>query len=214
MDSSSLAKRPCPDCGRVNIGPQETCLYCGAAMPAAADEGSLEMRPDSEHAGLELRCPRCAEAWMEEGDVVGITVHRCPACMGIFVDGNTFHWLVRRQVAVAPQIDGDVRTRVQRGVADVSIQYARCPVCDGAMARRNYLNCSGVILDMCAEHGVWLDDAELHQLLIFLQTGGEALARALEEEDRQREALREYQRQLDHFGPIREGAPPDVTGMM
>ena len=39
------------------------------------------------------------------------------------------------------------------------------------MARRNYRKKSGVIIDTCSEHGVWLDADELEQIAGFILSG-------------------------------------------
>ena len=40
------------------------------------------------------------------------------------------------------------------------------------MLRRNYRKSSGVIVDVCNEHGTWLDADELEQIAGFLLSGG------------------------------------------
>jgi Zn-finger nucleic acid-binding protein len=39
------------------------------------------------------------------------------------------------------------------------------------MARRNFKDRSGVIVDVCTAHGVWLDRGELDALLRFASSG-------------------------------------------
>ena len=41
------------------------------------------------------------------------------------------------------------------------------------MLRRNFRRSSGVILDVCVEHGTWLDADELEQITGFILSGGE-----------------------------------------
>ncbi len=40
------------------------------------------------------------------------------------------------------------------------------------MQRRNFRKTSGVIIDRCHEHGVWLDADELEQIAGFILSGG------------------------------------------
>ena len=40
------------------------------------------------------------------------------------------------------------------------------------MLRRNFRKSSGVILDVCSEHGTWLDADELEQITGFILSGG------------------------------------------
>jgi Zn-finger nucleic acid-binding protein len=44
-------------------------------------------------------------------------------------------------------------------------------VCGELMVRRNFGETSGVVVDVCSPHGVWLDRGELGQLLEFCATG-------------------------------------------
>ena len=51
------------------------------------------------------------------------------------------------------------------------------------MQRKNYLNRSGVIMDLCKEHGLWLDAGELKQIQEWTALGGKtnALKESLDE---------------------------------
>lgn len=48
------------------------------------------------------------------------------------------------------------------------------------MNRFNFAGCSGVILDACKPHGVWLDADELRRIVAFIRGGGLDMARAKE----------------------------------
>lgn len=66
------------------------------------------------------------------------------------------------------------------------------------MNRSNFARSSGVIIDMCKQHGVWFDADELPKILDFINSGG--LARSREKEkiqiDDERSRLRDEQRKL------------------
>ena len=53
------------------------------------------------------------------------------------------------------------------------------------MNRRNFAGVSGVIIDVCREDGVWLDNQELNRIVQFLETGGMDKARAVEARERE-----------------------------
>ena len=40
------------------------------------------------------------------------------------------------------------------------------------MNRRNYAGNSGVIIDLCREHGIWFDAEELARILLWVRAGG------------------------------------------
>jgi hypothetical protein len=56
------------------------------------------------------------------------------------------------------------------------------------MLRRNFRRSSGVILDVCREHGTWLDADEIEEIAGFILSGGQTSA-VLDEEHRRAEAL-------------------------
>jgi len=40
------------------------------------------------------------------------------------------------------------------------------------MPRKNFRRISGVLIDVCRDHGVWLDAGELEQIRCFIANGG------------------------------------------
>jgi Zn-finger nucleic acid-binding protein len=75
------------------------------------------------------------------------------------------------------------------------------------MNRKNFAQSSGVILDLCAKHGVWLDRGELERVLGFVADGGLARARAHEQQ-----RLVEEQRRLLALqnAPLGQHGAPDL----
>jgi len=71
------------------------------------------------------------------------------------------------------------------------VQYVPCPRCQRLMNRKNFAQGSGIVLDVCAKHGIWLDRGELVRLLGFVEKGGLTHARA-----REMERLAEEHRRL------------------
>ena len=64
-------------------------------------------------------------------------------------------------------------------------RYRPCPVCQTLMNRKLHCKRSGVILDSCCDHGIWLEAGELRQLLEWSRAGGKKLnqdRRALEQQ--------------------------------
>lgn len=59
------------------------------------------------------------------------------------------------------------------------------------MNRVNFANCSGVIVDVCGQHGTWFDKDELRRIVEFIRRGG-----LDESRQREREELEEQRRKL------------------
>lgn len=62
-----------------------------------------------------------------------------------------------------------VRTRELRYREDAQpVAYLACPRCSETMARRNFGRTSGIMVDTCKRHGIWLDRGELRQVVDYL----------------------------------------------
>ncbi len=81
------------------------------------------------------------------------------------------------------------RSSSRTPVAQLGPFYRRCPHCARTMNRVNYGRSSGIVVDVCKEHGVWFDEEELEAALAWIRSGG--LRRA---EERRRLRLEEAER--------------------
>jgi Zn-finger nucleic acid-binding protein len=197
----------CPDClGLIFFG-SKFCGHCGAETVAA------ESAPDNDTG----KCPRCSAA-LKKLDIDKISLRECERCDGIWSDAETFEkiCLDRDERSAALTFFGD---RPTSSPTKVPIRYVACPVCKQLMNRSNFARSSGVIIDLCKEHGVWFDAGELPKIVEFIESGG--LARAREKErislDEERAKIRDQRRQLELY-EMRSGSYPgrssgfDVAG--
>jgi Zn-finger nucleic acid-binding protein len=134
----------CQTCRR-SIPPKATrCLYCGGAP-------SSETKPS-------VRCPDC-RGEMHTGDRGGVPASACGACSGLW-----FHRGDLERAVVAARKDGPVdRWSHLPSPVDVHAPQRSCPVCRQVMLRKNFQG-SGVIVDVCGAHGVFLDRGELERI--------------------------------------------------
>ncbi len=106
-----------------------------------------------------------------------LTIDRCRQCFGLFFDLNELARILAEAVT-QPQpinriaLDNIAKARFRTGQTG---KYVRCPVCRAFMGRSNYGYKSGVVIDRCAAHGIWLDAGELRHLLEWKSAGGEML---------------------------------------
>lgn len=169
------------------------CARCGA-------EAIREVLADE----APLACPRCRETM--QALRLGTTIaHECAACGGLWLDPESLQRLSnasedRSMVAVV--LAGRVP---MLATPPDTVRYIPCPRCQRLMNRKNFAQGSGVVLDVCSKHGIWLDRGELERLLGFVEKGGLANARA-----RERERLVEEQRYMT----ARHGAQPGATSAM
>lgn len=176
----------CPECMARNLEDARFCLACGVGFAPQV----------AKHDVPELRCP-CCEKWMAASEVGGLLVQECPKCKGLWAGGNVFDALVDRAAtaareralageAAAPRMDGG-------NPASTKVEYRRCPECDAYMGRQNFRKRSGVIIDLCHEHGTWLDANELERIAGFVLSGRADRAAAAEAglaAERERQAAR------------------------
>jgi Zn-finger nucleic acid-binding protein len=188
----------CPGCYAANEENARFCAACG-----------LEFRPEPLPGSMpELKCVDCAEP-LAVRSVGGVFVQECPKCRGVWAAAAVFEDLVDRAILArreAKERFARPQPRATSGnpVAG-GVKYRRCPVCNELMARRNFQRRSGVIVDRCVEHGLWLDENELEQIAGFILSGGMEKAQAAEAGTRLGEpgiAAREFTRlAMEHRQP-------------
>lgn len=104
----------------------------------------------------------------------------CPTCFGMFFPGNALESVLNRLRANCDPTDldsalKDFKGRFRRELP-ASVRYKQCPVCDAPMLRRNYGTVSGVITDVCVDHGTWVDEKAFADLANFIVRGGDLVA--------------------------------------
>ncbi len=167
---AGLATMACPTCFGMMILGSKFCPHCAAAAVA--------WEPDSS----ERKCPSCAGA-MLHGTIGQTSVHECGRCYGLWLDRTSFDTVCRDQDRQASVLAGRVEGEGGAVESSAAIRYRRCLVCSELMHRTNYARCSGVIIDTCAQHGVWFDRNELQRIVEFIQKGGLDRAREREKQD-------------------------------
>ncbi|NRA66892.1 MAG: zf-TFIIB domain-containing protein [Pseudobacteriovorax sp.] len=60
------------------------------------------------------------------------------------------------------------KTPETRPIVDDSITYRPCPDCGKLMNRRQIVKGTGIVVDVCTEHGIWFDPGELDAALDYL----------------------------------------------
>jgi len=118
----------------------------------------------------------------------GVEIHRCIQCAGLWLDPGE----LQAMVDDPGPAQADVAT-LREGMKDVHVptsrvQYRKCPRCTQVMNRRNFGSHSGVIVDECRQHGIYLDPGEFEAIEAFIKLGGLALEKQRELRNAKREA--------------------------
>jgi Zn-finger nucleic acid-binding protein/RNA polymerase subunit RPABC4/transcription elongation factor Spt4 len=173
----------CPNCmGMMFVG-TKFCPHCGTRA-VAVEQGAGSARP----------CPRCHVA-LADVQVAKTPLEECTRCGGLWIDVSSFEFICSnaeaRQAATGLAI-------VAPAPIDPKVIYLKCPQCQGLMNRMNYASRSGIIINVCRAHGVWLDRDEMRQIVQFISSGGLDHARQKEMEELQ-EARRAETAPIDDF---------------
>jgi DNA-directed RNA polymerase subunit RPC12/RpoP len=180
----------CPGCMARVSGAARFCSHCGS--PILADQAAAGLTP--------LPCPACGGGRLLTSRRLAsepVAVSECEVCGGIWTDKSVFEILVARvrhaQLSVAAlalkeplggQLGESRRLSSETAAGNSAHRlYRPCATCAKLMNRLNFGRMSGVIVDVCAPHGLWFDLDELPRLLRWIGDGGEQRARRLEVEE-------------------------------
>ena len=162
------------------------CDHCGQQAT------SIEVLDDAKSGD----CPRCKRK-LESLMIESIRLRECTRCGGLWTDVATFESIGANKENHSAMLNF-VSSRTAEIPAQPVINYVPCPDCKQLMNRSNFARSSGVIIDLCKQHGVWFDRDELPKIIDFIDNGG--LARSREKEkialDEARSNLRDEQRKL------------------
>jgi Zn-finger nucleic acid-binding protein len=184
----------CPKCFGLMFLGSKFCGHCGS--PAVRSEVISEDKTGN--------CPRC-KLHLNLVAIRGTTLRECERCGGLWADVETFENICadnEKQASVLSFLG-------QRGPLPelpAKINYVPCPDCGQLMNRNNFAHSSGVIIDLCKQHGAWFDADELPKIVEFIRKGGmeherqRELAELKDERSRLRDELRTQQQQDERFG--------------
>jgi Zn-finger nucleic acid-binding protein len=195
----------CPMCGASTSTDEPQCRYCEAKLATVACPSCFGMMfLSSKH------CPRCGAAYNRDEEVVS-TGRRCPRCkielqvvtigdsevlecskcLGLWLNTTTFEKICADKEQQAAVLGAAALVGIDRSVHPTKVNYIPCPECSQLMNRANFARCSGVIIDLCKQHGAWFDRDELTRIVEFIRAGGLEMSR-----NKEKMALAEERRQL------------------
>jgi len=167
----------CPHCLALVSDHARFCHHCGTAL-------APEPAPGAE---TEMVCPACQHGQRLSSRQVAagqVAVLECGRCAGFWIGHEAFRGLVEKARKESLP-DGTTPETPQQLAAKFGLPagtaapesgqgsfYRPCPECRALMVRKNYGHTSGVIIDLCREHGLWFDADELARILAWVRAGG------------------------------------------
>lgn len=181
---SLLTAKLCPTCGRGVREDAKFCDGCGQSLQSY----NLPSLQQTTH-----QCPRCQEPLFSQ-TVGGYPVEVCDACMGLWIEhGVIDHIYNDAPKGLTPHRPLPLpQTSSEQAAGPKPKAYIPCPDCGKMMNPQNYGVRSGVIIDVCRDHGVWFDTDELNKILQFHANGGRPIDRIADAKEAAKEALRSY----------------------
>jgi len=186
----------CPNCGAAISSDSAKCQFCAAALATVACPQCFGMmfvgskfcphcgavaQPVHSADGTPLPCPKCKSA-MNSVQIGNRSLFECPSCEGMWVDSTTLQQICDEREAASIALALPTRP-IAPTTLDTNFHYISCPVCGQLMNRINFAHISGVILDVCRDHGTWFNRDELRRVIEFIRAGGLAKLRQRQQSD-------------------------------
>jgi len=166
----------CQQCSAPLPANTDKCIYCGTR-----NDVDLHARRDYDvvRRQSELLCPHCDKP-LQTIDLHldgSFLIERCETCFGLFFDPGQIETLLDNSVSDVFEINFEHLDNINkdRFQGNKPVKYVKCPVCHVLMNRNAYGYRSGVIIDRCRNHGVWLDSGEITHLMEWKKAGGQLL---------------------------------------
>ncbi|SHE19864.1 zf-TFIIB domain-containing protein [methanotrophic endosymbiont of Bathymodiolus puteoserpentis (Logatchev)] len=166
----------CKSCSAPLLANTNRCQYC-----AVRNDVDLHAKHDFSiyKQASDRICPHCEQTLqtiqLQLDDI--LFIERCADCFGLFFDLGELETLLNHAVNGVQSINlvHLDNINIDRYQKNRPVKYIKCPVCQEFMRRTNFAQKSGVIVDSCRAHGLWLDSGEVTHLMEWKKMGGQLL---------------------------------------
>lgn len=147
------------------------CNYCNKLNPMNQELLDKQTKKTTTSSYL---CPVC-NIELEAIKTTELFLNGCTQCDGILIEEEEFEKLIEYKANKKNPLNSHYLHFIQNHPRDnrKKSQYHNCPICKKAMSIINYKKNSGIIMDICHEHGIWLDGGELKQIIDWYEASGD-----------------------------------------
>lgn len=171
----------CGHCGGRLEGNLTVCPFCSTRQDI--DLAQIHFR-DLGNDGS-MPCPGCESTLgvIEFDTDPAIRIERCESCLGLFFNPGELVALLQQKTNPLVWLDRQRLSEIAENFGyNHKVVYLKCPMCRERMSHLNFGGQSGVILDRCGTHGVWVQGGELRRLFEWWRAGGKHLHQVNEQE--------------------------------
>lgn len=166
----------CKSCGAPLAANTNRCKFCGIYNDMdlhGKHKFSIQVHES------ERICPHCdiPLQTINLKQKESFEIERCASCFGLFFDPGEIESLLESSVSGVFDINFQLLGHInrERYQKPEKVKYFKCPVCRVLMNRVNFGHRSGVIIDRCKMHGIWLNNGEITHLMEWKKAGGQML---------------------------------------
>lgn len=189
----------CKSCSAPLLANTNQCQYCGVRndVDLQAKHSYIVQKKVSDRI-----CPHCDKPLQTIQIQLSqaLLIERCDNCFGLFFELQELELLLDYAISHVTEINRVHLDNVnaERYSLRQVVKYIKCPVCRQFMNRTNFAQKSGVIVDSCRSHGLWLDSGELAHLMEWKKLGGQLL---------------HEQKQIEQAAHFRKRVPESVSDL-
>jgi len=166
----------CQSCSAPLPANTNVCLYCQVRNDVDLNNKYNFSSTEKDSSRI---CPQCQTnlTTINVGTNKDLFIERCRNCFGLFFDPGEIENFINQSVSSIFNINHELLNNINkdRYQKDKKITYKRCPECQEFMQRKNFGHKSGIVVDRCRNHGVWLESGEITHLLEWRKAGGQLL---------------------------------------
>ncbi len=167
----------CNSCSAPLLANTTKCSYCNVRNDidlTGRHKFSIQRKPSTRI------CPHCEKPLQTLKLDLNepFYIERCKTCFGLFFDPDEIEVLLENSVSKTFNTNLQLIQNINKDRYRINqkVKYIKCPICRILMNRVSFGHKSGVIVDKCTKHGIWVESGEITHLMEWKKAGGQLLA--------------------------------------